>query len=290
MPSQTNKSALKQLEKTEFLVVSGKTQKPTVNARLAKIGPDLIGDGSGEAPPAPDWNHLQEWGIAALVNSAAEVRQTDRDLRKSRVRLADARQDRNQKIERIDSGHRSLRQSFTGTYGAKSLPLVGLDAEPARALPATREQMREVVSRMRDPQLAAALPEPLAGQGPIELAVVADARSGEIDDLEAKMAEIDELRKQTDEALVVRDQALAKNRRVYSNVGRLLEGVYRLAGLDQLADRIRATQRSARKKSSAHAGQAPESKPEEGSDQTEPAQQAPESESPETAREGGQAD
>ncbi len=282
MSSQTNKKALKQMEKTEFLVVSAKTQKPTVNDRLTGIGPEIFGDGSGEAPPAPDWNQLQEWSIAALESSNQEVRQSDREHRKSRTRLGKARRDRNDKVKRLGSGHRALRKSFAGTHGPESLPLVGLDAQPVRGYKAAREQMREVVGRMRDPQLAAALPEPLAGQKPIELESVASARDAEVGDLEAKMDEIDGLRKQTYEALVVRNQALTKNRRVYSNVGRLLEGVYRLAGLDELANRIRATQRAARKKS----GSAWEQ--DAATSEAEPAGQAPDPETPETAQEGGE--
>lgn len=281
MPRQSNRTALKQLEKTEFLVVSARTQKPTVNDRLARTGSDIVGTGSGEAPPAPDWNQLQEWNITALENSAEEVRQTDRNLQKSRVRLGQARQERDDQIGQLASGHRALRQSFAGTYGANSLPLVGLEAVPAKTLVATREQMREVVGRMRDPQLASALPEPVAGQKPIELETVADARDTEIGDLETTMAGIDEMRKQTDEALVVRDEALEKNRRVYSNVGRLLEGVYRLAGLDELANRIRATQRSARKKpESEPGGVSPDATAEPGPEVAEPSVSEP-------AQEGG---
>ncbi len=176
MSSQTNKTALKQMEKTEFLVASAKTQKPTVNDHLAGMGPEIFGDGSGEAPPAPDWNQLQEWSIAALESSNEEVRQTDREHRKSRTRLGQARRERNDKVKRMGSGHRALRKSFAGTYGPGSLPLVGLGAEPDRGFKATREQMREVVGRMRDPQQAAARPEPLAGQKPIALESVADAQ------------------------------------------------------------------------------------------------------------------
>lgn len=229
-----------------------------------------------EAPPAPDWNHLQEWCIAVLESSLGEVRRTDSAHRKSRVRLRQARQDRNGKLQTLATGHRALRNSFTGTYGPPSLPLVGLDEVPARGLKAAREQMREVVGRMRDPQLTDNLPNPLAGQKPIELQELADARETEIGDLEAKMGEIDGLRKQTDEALIARDEALADNRRVYSNVGRLLEGIYRLAGLDELAARIRATQRSARKTSDD--GVTPED---------DPATPGQETEEPE-AQEGGE--
>ncbi len=253
--SNQNRTVLKQLEKTDFLVVSGKTQKPTVNDRLAELGPAIIG-GAGETP-APDWNQVQEWGIAALESSAAEVREKDRGHRKTRVRLSDARRDRNGKMTLITAAHRALRQSFTGTYGVASLPLMGLDEAPARPLLAVREQMREVVGRMRDPQLADDLPVPLAGQQPIDLESVAAAREAEIGDLEAQTGEVDSLRKQKDEALVGRDEAMKQNRRVYSNVGRLLEGVYRLAGLDELADRIRATTRAARKKEEAEPETAP---------------------------------
>ena len=283
MPSQTNRTALRQLEKTDFLVVSAKTQKPTVNDRLQQMGVEIFGEGSGEAPAAPDWNQLQEWSIAALETSAAEVRRTDREHRKSRVRLGKVREDRDQLVTQLASGHRSLRHSFTGTYGTRSLPLVGLDAVPARALKAVQEQMRDVVGRMRDPALTAALPEPLAGQPAIELDELADAREAEVVDLEAKTAETDQLRKQMDESMVVRDQALARNRRVYTNVGRLLEGVYRLVGLDELADRIRATERSPRRR--------PEGATGDESPSPEPASEpsAPEPGAPEPAQEGGEA-
>ncbi len=106
--SNQNRTVLKQLEKTDFLVVSGKTQKPTVNDRLAELGPAIIG-GAGETP-APDWNQVQEWGIAALESSAAEVREKDRGHRKTRVRLADARRARNGKMTLITAAHRALRQ------------------------------------------------------------------------------------------------------------------------------------------------------------------------------------
>ncbi len=277
MPKLTNGSVLKQLEKTDYLVVSARTQKPTVNDRLAKADPEIFGAGSGEAPSAPDWDYFQEWGIAALEQSSKEVRQTDRDLRKSRVRLKKARRDRNRAAKIIFAGHRSLRTSFKGTHGPESLALVGLEEEPAAALQAAREQMSEAVGRMRDPQLAGELPPPLAGQRPIDLESVADARAAELDDFDARMDEIDELRKQTDEALVVRNEALARGRRVYANVGRLLEGVYRLAGLDELADRIRVTRRASRKKE-----EEPES-PEASAEQ--PAQP----ESPQPEEEGGDA-
>ena len=49
------------------------------------------------------------------------------------------------------------------------------------------------------------------------------------------------MRKRADESIVAKREAQKRHRRIYSNVARIQEGLYRLAGLDELADRIRAT-------------------------------------------------
>ena len=61
------------------------------------------------------------------------------------------------------------------------------------------------------------------------------------------MTEVDELGKRAQEAMIARDEALKASRRVYANAGRILEGLYRFAGLDELADRIRLTERAPRR-------------------------------------------
>ncbi len=76
MSSQTHKKTLKQLEKTEFLVASARTWKPTVNARRAGAG-GSPGARSG-TPGEPDWDHVQEWCIAELETSAESLRRADR--------------------------------------------------------------------------------------------------------------------------------------------------------------------------------------------------------------------
>ncbi len=246
MSNQTYKKALNQLEKTEFLVVSVRSWKPSVNAGFSNGG--NTGGSGGATPHAPDWNHVQDWCITELEGSAEDLRRADRDHRDLRVRLRQARLDRDRRLGELETGQRALRQSFSGTYGHESLALVGLDAEPARALLAAREQIREVVVRMRDPEMTTELPKPRAGQSAIALVPLADFWDDEITALEGKMAEIDELRKQAEEAMIARDEALKQSRRVYANAGRILEGLYRFAGLDELADRIRLTERSARRR------------------------------------------
>ncbi|MCP3958158.1 MAG: hypothetical protein GY719_09930 [bacterium] len=234
--------------KTEFLVTSIKTHKPTVTVRIGEAGIEIFAGVEGEAPAAPDWNQVQDWGVAALEASAAEVKKTDRAYRNNLVHLNQARQDRNETLGELKGAHRVMRSSFNGTYGGESLPLMGLEGVPARAHLAFREQIGEVVSRMSDPVMVGALPAPRAGQSAIAIDSLVEARTGEITELEDRMEDVRGARKRATESKAVRDETRKKHRRVYSNVARIQEGIYRLAGLDELADKIRATQRAARKK------------------------------------------
>ncbi len=268
MSSQITGPTLKHLEKTESLAGSIRTHRPTANASLAELPPEIFPPAGGEDPAAPDWNLLQDWNLAALEASAAEVRQTDQEHRENLVWLAQLRIDRKAQLSKLQTGHGALRGSFVGTYGKKSLALVGLDGRAARAILAAREQLREVITRMRDPELAKGLPEPRAGQSPIDLVSLADAREADIDRYDKTNAELEGLRKHTVESRLRRMEARARNRRVYANVARIQEGLYRLAELDELADSIRFPVRSPRKKTEEPVEPQPE--PQAGEPQPEP--------------------
>ncbi len=249
MSSETSKTALKQLNKVTYLATSIRTQKPIVNARLAALMP-LIPSGDdtlGEVQP-PDWDHLQNWGIGSLDASADEVRQTDHTLREVLVRTGQLRIDRRKEVKEMSSDYRAVRRSFSGVYGSSALALVGLDAEPARGMLAIQEQVGELIVRMRNPELIAVLPAPRGGQAAPDLdalTAVWEARSQRFDDLTEEIAQ---LHRRAQELRVLLQEAHQRSKRLYANVGRLHEGLYRLAGLDELADRMRATRRSRRKK------------------------------------------
>ncbi len=246
MSSQMSKTALKLLARTEFLAGSLRTHQPTVVVALGEL-PPMIFPAGGPAPP-PDWSQHQDWNLAALESSAAEVRHSDQEHRENLVQLAELQRDRVDGLRRLQAGHRALRASFIGTYDKGSLALVGLDGLAARGTLAAREQLREVISRLRDPDLTGLLPPPLAGQSSIDLASLASAREAELDRYEATIEELKLMRKQVVESRLRRDEARERNRQIYVNVGRVQEGLYRLAGLGELADHIRITVRSARRK------------------------------------------
>ncbi len=265
MATQISKAALKQLEKTSYLASSMRTQKPIVNARLADLKLELLAGETADPASVPDWDHLQEWGISKLEASALDVRQVDRTHRHKLVHLDKRRDDRVTFVDEVNEDYRQLRQSFSGTYGDNALALVGLDAVLARSFLAISEQVSELIVRMRDPGMAAALPEPTAGQSPIDLEVLATAWEARTEKLDQMSAEIDTLINNAQESRVLVQETLQRSQRLYVNVGRLQEGLYRLAGLGELADRMRATVRAPRKKVDDEAGDSPPAESEEGS-------------------------
>lgn len=245
MPSETSKTALRLLHKTEHLATSLRSHRDTLLTALA--GLPEVRDPAGDPVPPPDWSHTLDWCLASLESSAAEIRATDQAYREILVRRTLLQDERTASRARLHDGHRALRETFIGTYGRPSLPLVGLDDLPARGTLAAREQLREVVSRLRDPDLTGRLPAPLAGQKPIQLEKLANARQLELDRYATTVENLIATRHRTLESRSARNQARADNRRLYSNVARIAEGALRLAGLGDLADELRVTNPASRK-------------------------------------------
>ena len=118
---------------------------------------------------------------------------------------------------------------------------MGLDAPPVRAFTALREQNLDMVERMRTPDLASRLGTPLAGQDPLKVDKLANGLEKSVQAFEKVTNDITDMIKIRDEALVAKKEAQKYQLRVLANVARIQEGYYRLAGLDDLADRIRVT-------------------------------------------------
>jgi len=97
-----------------------------------------------------------------------------------------------------------------------------------------------VVERLRTPDLASRLTL-LPGQEPLKLEKLADGLEKAVRAFEKVTNDITAMIKIRDEALVAKNKAQKYQLRVLANVARIQEGYYRLAGLDDLADRIRVT-------------------------------------------------
>jgi hypothetical protein len=268
MNSQTSKAALQGLEQAEWLATSTQTQEPLVSAELDELYRSILPDGADTAPP--DFQVVQGSNVLLLEHSSGTMRQADQTHRKNRVELQKMRHRRRDLAKGFKQRYRDERKSFEGTYGEGSLAYVGLDAPPGATFLEVREQLLEFRERLRDPETPAKLGEPLPGHSPIEPTTLADAVDGEISAYDTLMDEIREQQKKTQESRILKDAAIDDHRRVVVNVARVQEGYYRLVGLDDLADRIRAARRRRKAK---------EEKPENG-------ESADSAETPETPEDG----
>ena len=271
MSSQMPKKAVKSLDQSEFVVASTMTAKSSVAVKLTEVyAPTRSGDGQG--PPMTDFDAAQESNAALLGHASGEVRRTQQVYGAARVQVSKARDQRKQQFQRVKEVHRDVRKSVEGTHGEAALLLVGLEAAPARTITAAREQTLEAVGRMRNPELVAQVPGARAGQEPLDFEHLANALEAEVLKLDEAMAAVKNAVKLADQALVAKKQALAYHRRVYVNVARIQEAYFRLAGFDDLAERIRVAEPVRRTEKPA---EAPEETPEPTSPSPLPEEEAP---------------
>lgn len=235
MSTQMTKQTLTALERTDFVINSIRTQKSTVTAEL-NLG---FGEALPEGIPQPDWDSLQESHVVRLEGSIGGIRQTEREHRQNLARMSALRKQRRTIVDGLLGEYRKLRSSVDGNYPAEGLIVLGIENPPVRRFAAVREQMPEILGLLRDPDLAARMPEPRPGHAALDFESFAVPMESGIQALEESMETIQEMRKILDESLLAKREALEENRRIYLNLARIQEGYYRLAGLDDLADRIR---------------------------------------------------
>lgn len=248
MGSQTTVATLRSLDLGEYVITSTRTQKPEVSGELGHLFLKVVPDDRQSEVTVPDWDQIQEANASLLECSLANVRDKDQAHRLNQVTWDQMRADRKTLIDDLRDQHRGLRLIVTGTYGADALPLVGLDAPPEVRMVAVREQALELLERLREPRLAAQLPAPRTGVAPLDLEAIADGIETKIRELETLLAEMKRMRTTLDASLVARRHALQHHNQIYLNVARVQEAYYRLAGLDELAKRIRTVFRATRRK------------------------------------------
>lgn len=268
MGPQTTKTTLRFLDKAEYLVQSIRTQLKIVSPKLVEFFSLLPPPGEGE-PAWPDWTAVQKANGVRLKQATAEAHQTSQAYLAAKGLVTATLRLRNKMVKNLKQRYRNLRGSFGSTYTEEALPLTGLADPPVRIFLAFREQCLFVIRRLHLPELIEKLGEPVADQSPLDIGKIRAGLETEVSAIEAVLTDLREHQKLRDEALIVKQEAEDHLRLVYANVARIQEGYYRLAGLDELADRIRLTIPAAPVKpdTSDNDGAAKETEP---SEETEP--------------------
>jgi len=241
MSSNSTRDTVLSLDKTEYLGASTRTHMPTVSPRLAEVYSVLPPSGEGEGPRNLDFDGWQGSNADLLDYSSRNVRETSHAYRVAKVKVFEIRRRRDENGQDLRGHHRSLKKRFLAGYEEEDLDLVALESPPSPRIADLREQSRDFVERARDPELPAKLRGPKTPTAALDFPALADEFEEKVNVYDQRNKELKEAEKQRDEALAAKRAAKELNKRIYTNVARIQEGLYRLAGLDELADRIRIT-------------------------------------------------
>ncbi len=131
-----------------------------------------------------------------------------------------------------------MRSALAGALGDEALPKYGLEGSTPRTGMPLRTHMSNAINLLG--KHPAAVEDALSK---FDTAVVQGALQTKHDALDAAIKEVDKEERELQTALLERDEALELWGNIYQGVANMLEGLYRMVGLKELADRVRPTVR-----------------------------------------------
>ena len=245
MSSQPNLGTLTILDRGEYLSTTIRTQKGETTGALNDVyGVLPPRDGQTEGPRQFNWDQAQEDNIDLVDNAVLGVQEASKSHRGTKILVAGEFRNRAKVAKVLRNHHRSMQQIIQGCCGEEGLKLVGLDVPPTRRKLGVREQYGLIYRQMGHPALPDKLSELArthSGASTPDVAGFLSVMETNIQAFEAAQASLNEAKKRRDQAYANKQTALGDLRNVVVNVARIQEGYYRLAGLDDLADRMRLT-------------------------------------------------
>jgi len=151
------------------------------------------------------------------------------------------REDREESFSELRPKLYRIRDLFRGALGPKGPRLVALDDGVEKTHVALLHQVSYVHRRLTDPQL-------LEGQilwSPLEPLKLAELIEPDMAQLKTAIESLSTEQRATEEALLALREVQEKSQRCYVQGARLVDGFYRLVGMDEEANRIRLVRRRA---------------------------------------------
>lgn len=251
MSSPSTKEIVTLLDQAEFLGTSIRTQRGTVSPELNGVfsPPPPLGDGEPASPT--NWDGVQLQNADLIDKAVLEVQEASQGHRSAKIRVSDVITERQDATTDLRKRHRAHQQILKGASGPRGLTLTGLDSSPVTTILGMREQSTLVLKQYEDPSVReklASIPKDEA-PGPVpDMDTLSGDLRDDIETFETAQSSLNQAKKVRDEAYVNKTEALDRLHRVVVNVARVQEGYYRLAGLDDLADRLRLTIRGSKSK------------------------------------------
>ena len=244
MSSPSTKETLTVLDKAEYLGTTIRAQKHGTSSALGDIFGVLPPRDGAEEPRHFDWDLAQDDNIDLIDDGIRGAREASKDHRGMKILVSTRTSNRSQKGKVLRSHHRSLQKILKGSCGEESLKYVGLDVPPVGSLFGVREQYGLIHKQMRNPALPgklAELAETVGGGSVPDIAGILTVMEANIQAFEGAQVSLNEAKKRRDQAYAAKKAAQKRLRNIVVNVARVQEGYYRLAGLGDLADRMRLT-------------------------------------------------
>lgn len=240
MASSLTKGALRTVEAGRTVVASVRTHNAQASAELDALYRPVLREGE----TMPDWAFVQELGARLVEDAETEVIQEDQNHSREKVKRKGEREDRGRRQKAVSGRLRSMSQIIEGSHqdGVEARRRAGLDRPPEELPFALYQQSRRVQQILRDPDLD--LGEPLSQASTVDPGGLAGDMESPLADLGAVLDELNGGLKRTAQSGMKRRQALDRHRRVYVHVAATQESYYRVAGLGDLADRMRPIVRS----------------------------------------------
>ena len=226
---------LQQTANLESLGSSLQHFTPKAVDRLIELFRPLLPEGA----PEPELESIFQLLLHLLIDSGSQVIASNWERHQESLTDLGLREDRNEAIETVRPKLFRIRDIFHGALGPKGPRLLALGEGVESTIAPLVQQTIYVYNRLLDPTLLEGL-EPWIPLDPTKLA---ELIAPELARLRGATQGLAAEQRATEESLLALREVQAKSQRCYVHGAKIVEGFFRLVGMDAEADRIRRVHR-----------------------------------------------
>ena len=212
----------------------------TFGDRLVALLEESFGALLGEGQEMPFATQLELFR-KKLILGRDRMTETDRAYRDQRARESLFRAKRDGRVKEVNADVVGLRRAFTGIYGDDKIAEFGFARRVPQQPGELLEQTSHLVARLVDPDLD--LSGARFSEFRFEVPELASQLAGSVDALRLSVDDLAREERRTEAMKLAKDDALAEYNRWFLWIARTVESLCRLAGLDEVAKRVRPSSR-----------------------------------------------